>query len=145
MSPLEKPIWSSDFVAAQKEDNKSLEKKTETTAATTTNPVPALKLPTTEKNRFLVEGDLDDVEILYNANAKAPHIAENLRGDFVFSQNGSHLSSRLAWRSPRNRRYWPKPTRDRLPSRLKFLQSGTATQLRYRGDAAERLPSNEER
>ncbi len=81
----------SDFVAAQKEDNKSLEKKTETTAATTTNPVPALKLPTTEKNRFLVEGDLDDVEILYNANAKAPHIAENLRGDFVFSQNQARI------------------------------------------------------
>ena len=52
---------------------------------------PALKLPTTEKNRFLVEGDLDDVEILYNASPKAPHIAQNLRGDFVFSQNEARI------------------------------------------------------
>jgi hypothetical protein len=66
----------SAFIAAQKDVNNS-EKKTVTTGA----------LPTTKKNRFLVEGDLDDVEILYNTNSKAPHIAQNLRGNFVFSQN----------------------------------------------------------
>jgi hypothetical protein len=55
------------------------------------NAPPAVGLPTTEKNRFLVEGDLDDVEILYNANSKAPHIAQNLRGDFVFSQNEARI------------------------------------------------------
>ena len=45
------------------------------------------KLPITEKNRFLVEGNLDDVEILYNASPIAPHAAQNLRGDIVFAQN----------------------------------------------------------
>jgi hypothetical protein len=45
------------------------------------------KLPTTEKNRFLVEGDLNDLELLYNVSPKAPNVAQNLRGDFVFSQN----------------------------------------------------------
>ena len=59
--------------------------------AVTPNAPPAVGLPTTEKNRFLMEGDLDDVEILYNANPKAPHIAQNLRGDFVFSQNQARI------------------------------------------------------
>ena len=81
----------SAFVAAQKEANNSPEKNTETAPAATPNAPPAVGLPTTEKNRFLVEGDLDDVEILYNANSKAPHIAQNLRGDFVFSQNEARI------------------------------------------------------
>jgi hypothetical protein len=81
----------SDFVAVQKEANNSPEKNTETPPAVTPNAPPAVGLPTTEKNRFLVEGDLDDVEILYNANSKAPHIAQNLRGDFVFSQNEARI------------------------------------------------------
>jgi hypothetical protein len=81
----------SDFVAARKEANNSPEKNTETAPAVTPNAPPAVGLPTTEKNRFLVEGDLDDVEILYNANSKAPHIAQNLRGDFVFSQNEARI------------------------------------------------------
>jgi hypothetical protein len=46
---------------------------------------PATPLPTTEKNRFLIEGDLADVVALYNAGAKAPHVALNLRGDFDFA------------------------------------------------------------
>jgi anti-sigma28 factor (negative regulator of flagellin synthesis) len=67
------------FIATQ------TEKKADTTPGT---PVPPPdKLPTTEKNRFLVEGDLDDVELLYNASPKAPSVARNLRGDFVFSEN----------------------------------------------------------
>ena len=81
----------SAFIAARKEVNNSPEKNTETTPAVTPNAPPAVGLPTTEKNRFLVEGDLDDVEILYNANSKAPHIAQNLRGDFVFSQNEARI------------------------------------------------------
>ena len=81
----------SAFIAAQKEVNNSPEKKTAPTAPMTPSAPPAVKLPTTEKNRFLVEGDLDDVEILYNASSKAPHIAQNLRGDFVFSQNEARI------------------------------------------------------
>jgi len=80
----------SAFIAAQKEVNNSPEKKIVTPTVIPNTP-PAVKLPTTEKNRFLVEGDLDDVEILYNANSKAPHIAQNLRGDFVFSQNEARI------------------------------------------------------
>ena len=80
----------SAFIAAQKEANNSPEKNTETAPAAPNGP-PAVGLPTTEKNRFLVEGDLDDVEILYNTNSKAPHIAQNLRGDFVFSQNEARI------------------------------------------------------
>ena len=77
----------SAFIAAEAKN--SPEKKTDTAAATTQ--VPTDELPTTEKNRFLMEGDLDDVEILYNANSKAPHVAQNLRGDFVFSQNQARV------------------------------------------------------
>ena len=55
------------------------------------NAMPVDGLPTTEKNRFLVEGDLDDVELLYNASPKAPNVAQNLRGDFVFSQNQARV------------------------------------------------------
>jgi uncharacterized protein/mevalonate kinase len=81
----------SGFIAAQKEVYNSSEKKSDMTVGTTEKVVTAHKLPTTEKNRFLVEGDLDDVEILYNANSKAPHVAQNLRGDFVFSQNQARV------------------------------------------------------
>ncbi len=44
-------------------------------------------LPTTEKNRFLIEGDLADVVALYNAGANAPHVVLNLRGEFVFADD----------------------------------------------------------
>jgi hypothetical protein len=73
------------FIAFQKEVYSSPGKKVEALAA------PTDKLPTTEKNRFLVEGDLDDVELLYNASPKAPNVAQNLRGDFVFSQNQARV------------------------------------------------------
>ena len=42
-------------------------------------------IPTTPENRFLMEGDLSDVILLYNVDA--PHIAKNLRNDFVFANN----------------------------------------------------------
>ena len=81
----------SAFIAAQKEVNNSPEKKTVTMPAVIQNAPSPVTLPTTEKNCFLLEGDLDDVEILYNANSRAPHIAQNLRGDFVFSQNEARI------------------------------------------------------
>jgi hypothetical protein len=45
----------------------------------------------TPEDRFLVEGDLDDVEILYNSSSSAPHVAQNLRGDFVFAQSQARV------------------------------------------------------
>jgi hypothetical protein len=48
-------------------------------------------LPTTEKNRFLLEGDLADVLALYNAGANAPHVALNLRGQFVFADDRANV------------------------------------------------------
>ena len=48
-------------------------------------------LPTTDKNRFLLEGDLNDVLALYNAGANAPHVALNLRGQFVFADDRANV------------------------------------------------------
>ena len=48
-------------------------------------------LPVTPEDRFLVEGDLDDVEIVYNASSAAPHVAQNLRGDFVFAEGQARV------------------------------------------------------
>jgi hypothetical protein len=75
------------FVAAQKRDADSADTKSH--AGDNSPPsadVNGSSLPVTERDRFLLTGDLNDIEILYNATASAPHIAENLRGDFVFSQ-----------------------------------------------------------
>jgi hypothetical protein len=47
----------------------------------------------TEKNKFLVEGDLDDVVLLYNTSPHAPHVARNLRGDIVFSDKRADVCS----------------------------------------------------
>ena len=44
----------------------------------------SLQLSTTDKNKFLVEGDLEDVVLLFNASPTAPHVAKNLRGEIVF-------------------------------------------------------------
>jgi hypothetical protein len=68
----------SAFIASQ------TEKKADATRGTSVSSTD--KLPTTEKNRFLVEGDLDDLELLYNSSPTAPNVAQNLRGDFVFAQ-----------------------------------------------------------
>jgi len=54
-------------------------------------PGPPEPLPVTPEDRFLVEGNLDDVEIVYNASAVAPHVAQNLRGDFVFAQGQARV------------------------------------------------------
>ena len=52
---------------------------------------PSPPLPITEKNRFLIEGDLADVVALYNAGAKAPHVALNLRGEFDFTDDRANV------------------------------------------------------
>ena len=91
----------SAFIAAQKEPPKVSETKADAGAATPSNIEPASSspaketpsdtLPTTDKNKFLVEGDLDDVELLYNASSIAPHVAQNLRGDFVFAEHQARV------------------------------------------------------
>ena len=63
---------------------------------------PSPTLPITEKNRFLIEGDLADVVALYNAGAKAPHVALNLRGEFVFADDRANVC--LFGPQPRRRR-----------------------------------------
>ena len=77
-----------DFVASQKDQPKAAAPLIAN--APTPSPTPtsdASQLPITERNKFLIEGDLADVEILYNASASAPHIALNLRGEYVFADN----------------------------------------------------------
>ena len=54
-------------------------------------PPTSTTLPTTEKNRFLIEGDLADVVALYNAGPKARHVALNLRGEFVFADDRANV------------------------------------------------------
>lgn len=46
----------------------------------------ALAAVLTEKNRFLLEGGVDDVVFVYNASSAAPHVLRNLKGDIVFEQ-----------------------------------------------------------
>lgn len=48
---------------------------------------PNLSLATTEKNRFLMTGDLQDVVFMFNSSPKAPHVARNLRGDVIFDKS----------------------------------------------------------
>jgi len=48
-------------------------------------------LPETDKNRFLLEGDLGDVLALYNAGANAPHVTLNLRGQFMFADDRANV------------------------------------------------------
>ncbi len=47
----------------------------------------------TNKNSFLISGDLNDFVILYNSSPKSPHIVKNLRGQFDF--DGSHAKACL--------------------------------------------------
>ena len=75
------------FIATQKVSPPPATKPMEGPESNLKDSTPTGKLPVTDKNRFLVEGNLDDVEILYNASASAPHVAQNLRGEFVFAQN----------------------------------------------------------
>jgi hypothetical protein len=52
------------------------------------SPTEAGRLETTDANRFLIEGDLSDVVLLYNASGSAPNVIRNIRGDIVF-ENGA--------------------------------------------------------
>jgi hypothetical protein len=85
------------FVASQKEPPKSVGVATSGPASMATGTAPAAKqelseaLPVTPEDRFLLEGNLDEVEILYNATPNAPHIAQNLLGNFVFAQNQARI------------------------------------------------------
>jgi Bacterial SH3 domain/Putative peptidoglycan binding domain len=47
-------------------------------------PAPKTAIAKTDKNVFLLEGELTDWVLLYNAGGKAPHVARNIRGDIVF-------------------------------------------------------------
>ncbi len=38
----------------------------------------------TDKNRFLIDGDLKDIVLMFNTSAGAPHVVKNLRGELVF-------------------------------------------------------------
>ena len=44
----------------------------------------AVRLAATDKNRFLMNGDLGDVVLMFNTSPRAPHVVRNLRGDIVF-------------------------------------------------------------
>ena len=40
----------------------------------------------TEKNSFLLDGDLGDILFLYNSSGEAPNVIRNLRGDIIFEK-----------------------------------------------------------
>lgn len=44
-------------------------------------------LPVTENDRFLLDGGRDDVVLMVNASAKAPHAYRDLKGDLVFDRD----------------------------------------------------------
>ena len=146
------------FVAAQKEPPKGSEAKAGAGAPTPSNieptgpqaakPAPTETLPITEKNRFLVGGDLDDVEVLYNASPKAPHVAQNLRGDFVFAQNQARVC--LFGQNPNELALTAEQTISakvepkQIAVLVESMQSRGAIELRYCCDATERFPSVKE-
>ncbi len=45
-----------------------------------------LDIVTTDHNRFLLDGSLGDLVLMYTAAPSAPHVVRNLRGDLVFGQ-----------------------------------------------------------
>lgn len=49
---------------------------------------------TTDKNRFLIEGERSDILVLYNDSDKAPSLVKNLKGDLVFTGNKPSLCQR---------------------------------------------------
>jgi hypothetical protein len=48
---------------------------------------PARSAHMTTKNRFLLEGELGDVVLMFNTSSQAPNVARNLRGDIIFNQD----------------------------------------------------------
>ena len=57
------------------------------TQAVQVTPVPSAALPVTERDRFLLDGGRDDVVLLVNASARAPHVYRDLKGDLVFDRD----------------------------------------------------------
>ncbi|MEW6123993.1 MAG: hypothetical protein AB1698_15375 [Pseudomonadota bacterium] len=57
-------------------------------AAAVPNP-DAVRSSLTEKNRFLLDGGVEDVVFLYNASSEAPHVLKNLKGDIVFERSAA--------------------------------------------------------
>lgn len=57
------------------------------TAVLAAAPMQPASLPVTDKDRFLLDGGRDDVVVLVNASAKAPHVYRDLKGDMVFDRN----------------------------------------------------------
>jgi hypothetical protein len=55
--------------------------------AIASTPLTSLQVSSTDKNRFLIDGDLGDIVLAMNAAFGAPHIAKNLRGDIVFQND----------------------------------------------------------
>lgn len=47
----------------------------------------SVQLVETNKNAFLLRGDLQDVVLMFNSSPSAPHVVRNLRGDIVFTEN----------------------------------------------------------
>lgn len=45
----------------------------------------------TDKNRFLLEGNVDDVVFLYNSSGNSPHVLKNLKGDIVFEKSAADV------------------------------------------------------
>jgi peptidoglycan hydrolase-like protein with peptidoglycan-binding domain len=41
-------------------------------------------VPVTDRNRFLLEGDVDDIVLMSNASGEAPHFYKNIRGEVGF-------------------------------------------------------------
>ncbi len=48
---------------------------------------PSRSLPVTDNDRFLLDGGRDDVVLMVNASAKAPHAYRDLKGDLVFDRD----------------------------------------------------------
>ncbi|KLK91053.1 hypothetical protein AA309_22335 [Microvirga vignae] len=46
---------------------------------------------TTDRNRFIIEGDAADLLVLYNDSGKAPTLVRNLKGDLVFQGDKSGI------------------------------------------------------
>src|ERR1700722_2731539 len=49
------------------------------------------RLGLTESSDFIVKGPQDDIILLYNASATAPHVWRNVRGDIVFQNEAASL------------------------------------------------------
>ena len=49
------------------------------------------RIGVTDKSMYLIQGPADDVVLVYNASPSAPKIWKNVRGDFIFQEDGASL------------------------------------------------------